>query len=76
MADWLLKTALEAVAEADPAMAGWCQDKAVEKAKLDRLGALRFVCDGLDSANREAVAKALGVAVADLEACGRVLRQV
>lgn len=76
MADWLLKTALAAVAEADPAMAGWCSDKAKEKAQLDRLGALRFVCDGLDSGNREAVARALGVTSADLEACGRVLRQV
>ena len=57
-------------------MAGWCGDKAKEKAQLDRLGALRFVCDGLDAGNREAVAKALGVTSADLEACGRVLRQV
>ena len=76
MADWLLTTALAAVSEADPAMEGWCQDKAKEKAKLDRLGALRFVCDGLDAANREAVAAALGVTSADLEAWGRVLRQI
>lgn len=76
MADWLLTSALAAVAEANPAMAGWCEEKTQEKGTLDRLGALRFVCDGLDAKNREAVAAALGVTMADLEACGRVLRRV
>lgn len=75
-ADWLLKTALDAVAEADPSLKNWCADKLREEASRDRLGALRFVCNSLDEGNREAVAAALGVAVADLEACGRVLRAI
>jgi len=76
MADWLLKTALDAIQTADPAAASWCENKLAENSDLDRLGALRFVCNSLDAGNREAVAAALGVSLGDLDACGRVLRAV
>jgi hypothetical protein len=75
-ADWLLKTALEAVSEADPSLKSWCADKLREHADADRLKALRFVCNSLDEGNRAAVADALGVSLDDLNAAGRVLRAV
>lgn len=76
MADWLLKTALDAIRTADPSTESWCENKLIEKSDLDRLGALRFVCNSLDAGNREAVAAALGVSLGDLDACGIVLRQI
>lgn len=75
-ADWLLKTALDAVATAEPSLKSWCADKLREEAGRDRLGALRFVCNSLDDGNRAAVAEALGVSLNDLDAAGRVLRAI
>lgn len=74
--DWLLQTALDAVAAAEPSLQSWCADKLREEASRDRLGALRFVCSSLDEGNRAAVAAALGVSLDDLDAAGRVLRVI
>ena len=76
MTDWLLTKTLDAIAAARPEMAKWCKDKAIEEAGRDRLGALRFVCNTLDANNREIAARAIGVDIDDLEACGRVLREI
>lgn len=76
MSDWLISTALDAVAKERPELAGWCASKKTEEADRDRLGALRFVCNGLDERNRAIAAKAIGVSDADLEACARVLKAI
>lgn len=75
-ADWLLKTALDAIAAAKPELKSWCADKLREESGRDRLGALRFVCNSLDESNRAAVADALCVSLSDLDACARVLRAI
>lgn len=75
-ADWLLKTALSAIATARPELKNWSEDQLKREARRDRLGALRFICNTLDHKNRQIVADQLGIHVDDLEAAGRVLRSI
>ena len=59
-----------------PELAQWCEDKRHELPDQGKLEALRWVVFGLDTRNRAIAAAALGIALDDLPALGRVLQVV
>lgn len=77
--NYILSTALDAIAAQRPNLTSWCEDKRHALADADKLEALRWIVFKLDASNRGIAAKALGVRAEDLEpqsALGRVLRAI
>ncbi len=72
----ILDDVLPAIERERPELAQWCEDKRHELPDQGKLEALRWVVFGLDTRNRAIAAAALGIALDDLPALGRVLQVV
>lgn len=74
--NFIIDDALTAIERERPELAGWCEDKRHELPDQGKLEALRWVVFSLDARNRAIAAKALGIALDDLPALGRVLQVI
>lgn len=74
--NFIIDDALTAIERERPELAGWCEDERHELPDQGKLEALRWVVFSLDERNRAIAAKALGIALDDLPALGRVLQVI
>ena len=74
--DWLLNKVMDAIRIKNPSMSGWCDYKAVELNKRDRLQIFFWLSGSLDEDNMKIFAEAFDLTVREIRIARNVLSVV